>query len=650
MKYYHLILLLCFVSCHRYPQGVRDALELAGENRPELEAVLNHYSQHAADSLKYRAACFLIENMPGHYSLKGKEAVDFRKSVIEFGLRNMYPVINDHSRINPAVCFRDKYPAPPAFQDLEKVYDINVITSDYLIENVELSFEAWEQAPWKKNVSFRDFCEYILPYRTGNEPLENWRRKYRDTFRPVLDSLLNSAGMAEAGKILFDTIHNARWIFDTQVTYESMGALDLLECRVGDCRLLADYATCVFRSVGIPSGIDCILQNPDMLYRQHFWNFIKLTSGESVPFELYQTAPKQGNKNINRKRGKVYRIHYGEQPASIALQFKKENLPDLLRDSCLTDVSTEYYDGAKVEFDISEKRKVGKLFYLGVFNNKTWIPITCSPVMHNKAVFRNLEPGIVYRALYSQFDYLFPFSLPFIALENGQVHFLNPDKTHLLSMQLDRKYPLPAWIGDRHRAVGGLFQGANKSDFSDAVTLFVTKDGWDMHYHRIHINNSKKFKYLRYCSALDSHCNMAEIQFFCDEKELTGKVIGTEGASDFTGEKTKYAVFDKDPVTFYDSYLPDGAWVGLELDTSSKITEIEYLFRCDDNGIREGDSYELYYFSDFGMVLLGKRTGTKNGTLFFDNAPYNALFLLHNHTRGREERIFTYENGKQVWW
>ena len=54
------------------------ALELAGENRPELEAVLQHYSGDKADSLKYRAARFLIENLPLHYGYAGKGLEDFK--------------------------------------------------------------------------------------------------------------------------------------------------------------------------------------------------------------------------------------------------------------------------------------------------------------------------------------------------------------------------------------------------------------------------------------------------------------------------------------------------------------------------------------------------------------------------------------------
>ena len=48
------------------------ALQQAGDNRAELEKVLNYYSVNASDSLKYKAACFLIENMPYYTYYKGK--------------------------------------------------------------------------------------------------------------------------------------------------------------------------------------------------------------------------------------------------------------------------------------------------------------------------------------------------------------------------------------------------------------------------------------------------------------------------------------------------------------------------------------------------------------------------------------------------
>lgn len=36
--------------------------------------------------------------------------------------------------------------------------------------------------------------------------------------------------------------------------------------------------------------------------------------------------------------------------------------------------------------------------------------------------------------------------------------------------------------------------------------------------------------------------------------------------------------------------------------------------------------------------------------LTYTNVPDNTLLLLKDLTKGEEERIFTYENDKQVWW
>ena len=57
--------ILSLQGCGKTSVPLETALALAGSNRSELEAVLDHY---ADDSLKSEAARFLIENMPGHFS------------------------------------------------------------------------------------------------------------------------------------------------------------------------------------------------------------------------------------------------------------------------------------------------------------------------------------------------------------------------------------------------------------------------------------------------------------------------------------------------------------------------------------------------------------------------------------------------------
>jgi hypothetical protein len=59
------LLFSCTQNQTGFSKELEHALRLAGNNRPELEKVLQHYKN---DELKLRAALFLIENMPHHYS------------------------------------------------------------------------------------------------------------------------------------------------------------------------------------------------------------------------------------------------------------------------------------------------------------------------------------------------------------------------------------------------------------------------------------------------------------------------------------------------------------------------------------------------------------------------------------------------------
>ncbi len=64
------------------------------------------------------------------------------------------------------------------------------------------------------------------------------------------------------------------------------------------------------------------------------------------------------------------------------------------------------------------------------------------------------------------------------------------------------------------RMVGGIFQGANKSDFSDAVTLFtVTSQPATGILTSVNVTNTDTFRYVRYLSPDGSNGNVAEIQF-----------------------------------------------------------------------------------------------------------------------------------------
>lgn len=130
-----------------------------------------------------------------------------------------------------------------------------------------------------------------------------------------------------------------------------------------------------------------------------------------------------------------------------------------------------------------------------------------------------------------------------------------------------------------------------------------------------------------------------------------GKVMGNYAPGWLDSMLTMRRAFDGDVLSFT-SASPEqtDAWLGLDFGRMVDLNRLVYLPRTDDNFIREGELYELFYW-DNGWVSLGQRTGSRKlQYLEYDNVPDNALLLLRNLTKGKEERIFTYEHGKQVWW
>ena len=67
-KLFYILQIVYLCSCSLYSEPIEEVLKQAGNNRKELEKVLEHYSKKSEDSLKLRAAEFLIINMPGKYS------------------------------------------------------------------------------------------------------------------------------------------------------------------------------------------------------------------------------------------------------------------------------------------------------------------------------------------------------------------------------------------------------------------------------------------------------------------------------------------------------------------------------------------------------------------------------------------------------
>ncbi len=622
------IAFILLFSCSRYPSDVEQALKLAGDNRAELEKVLDYYRQETKDSLKYKAAFFLIANMPGHYELRSDQ-IDTIRAGLRRGILPSESKLYMESTVYP-------------------IYDIHKISSDYLINNIDFSFKIWEEAPWGHNVSFSDFCEHILPYRLNNEPLERWKEEYYNYFHSIIEITILDNDLAEFCQQLIAQLNKEQWFFDNNFSCPGLGALALLRTRYGNCRDQADFVTYALRSLGIPSGIDMILQNADSNYQDHYWNYIRISENHHICVESFKLFNGTSLLDTVRKYGKIYRLCYAVQKESLAERYKDRYITPLLSSSFLKDISRQYFPNIGVSFPIDLQKTKSEILYLCVSNGQTWIPVAGAKPFNDSIAFRNIEPDILYQISYIYKNKHIEIIPPFVYKTDGTNLFIKADTSQLQTMKIRRKYPFHnRWLFYFYRFSGGKFQGADDPDFSDAVTLHLISDSIDGLWKNITVDHSESFKYVRYLSAEGGHNSMAEMDFFLGGKKLTGSIIGTD-ANYYHPTWTKEKAMDGDQLTFYFGE-PSGSWVGLEFEKPQKIDQIKYLFRNDDNYIRPGDIYEFFYYKEGTWISKGEITADTT-YLLYEKIPSGTLYFLKNHTRGKEERLFTYENNKQVFW
>ena len=116
------------------------ALIAAGNNRQELEKVLNRYT---ADPEKSEATRWLISNMPMHFSSTGEETEKYR---------NYFRIAADHSLdINALVDSLDRVQGHPNPGLMRQIPDITTLDSAFLAAHIDAAFRARESRHWGKN-------------------------------------------------------------------------------------------------------------------------------------------------------------------------------------------------------------------------------------------------------------------------------------------------------------------------------------------------------------------------------------------------------------------------------------------------------------------------------------------------------------------
>lgn len=377
------------------------AMEKAGDNRQELEKVLRHYQQSPADSLKYKAACFLIENMP-YYSYPVGKQLDNYKTYFNW--------LRHYRKKTPRELSDSIRQLFGPIGEQEKKQDIHEIDSAYLCHNIEWAFKVWQEQPWGKHISFATFCEYILPYRIEDEPLKYWREEYYNKFDSLLIPLKNSNSpdkenpVAVANYLIQKLPHKYhRYTGIFPYSFGHVGP-EHVQYLTGSCREVTDFAVYLFRALGIPCAIDFIPVRGNV-NASHLWVVCWDKYGKEYmtdfPRELWPTEKNWWYEHDDSP--KVYRTTFSlNRTLAEETSYDGEEIYPFWSLPKFTDITHVYgrHYLEQVRIPVSRLYNTptkGRIAYLCLSYRKRWIPVDRTVYKRGQLIFNKLRKGSVMR-------------------------------------------------------------------------------------------------------------------------------------------------------------------------------------------------------------------------------------------------------------
>lgn len=660
MKNFYIIILFAVLSsCTKYPAKIEAALEIAGENRHELEKVLSHYS-NPEDSLRLKAAYDIIGEMPGKVHFDNPET-DY--IVREFGKqlpeqKKLYKAMGiSYEVIYDSLLFKNKN----LFSKSNPIPDISVITSEILIENIDMAFYVWENMPWAKYLSYDYFRDYILPYKTGQTKPELWRKKLFNQYKWLLDSIDNESDPVEACILLNDSLKSN---FTHHVNVSPNNLSQIIDLQGGGCTASSILALYFMRAMGIPVHITTTLIAGNPPFRGTHVENVVLTK------ELGLTRFPGSLKSSFEEWSEDYRGKWFVEMDRVNKNWITEqtqdikNVPPNLHDNRLVDITKEFSNSFSVKLKTQVDRTVFTAgithAYLCVSTRQgRWAAIDFTPFSKDSIVFRNIEPGVYFPMIYLN-DQFHQCASPFKLLSTGAITPIlseNSNTTSTQTLKLYRKYPMNEHTKQRSAyLIGDIFECSNNADFLNPTTIHTIRDS-TMHITDVEIKDENSYKYIRYnVKTIAPPTKFVELKFYGKsgslEQEIEGELVYSDKNVPRLINHVEHA-FDNNYLTYFhlESVLrkTSDVWFGVEFEKPTRISKIRYMCESDLNCIFPGHSYELYYLDDASWIPIERKVAETN-YVDFNYVPTNKIYLLRNLTEGKEEYSFTYENGKQVWW
>ncbi|MDR0712526.1 MAG: hypothetical protein LBF67_09335 [Prevotellaceae bacterium] len=176
-------------------------------------------------------------------------------------------------------------------------------------------------------------------------------------------------------------------------------------------------------------------------------------------------------------------------------------------------------------------------------------------------------------------------------------------------------------------------------------------------FYRQRIDSARSYRYYRIVQPDKSDFTMAELELYAaDSARLLPKAVVTNGKyvpMKDEGSAEMRRAFDGSYLTYATIRRSNAKEASnsivLDFGKPVRVAEIRIAPRNDENYIYPGNLYELLYRDAHSWVSMGKKTAAAY-SVTYDSTPSGAVYWLRNHTKGKEERIFTLEHGSVKFW
>ncbi|HWW03096.1 MAG TPA: transglutaminase domain-containing protein [Candidatus Acidoferrum sp.] len=131
--------------------------------------------------------------------------------------------------------------------------DLKSLTAAFLVENLNLAYEAWEKSPWHGSVTKEMFFNDVLPYACMNEQRDPWRGKLREVCEAIVAECKTPG---QAAHLLNQKIFPLLKVrYNTGRRRPDQSPTETISSGVATCTGLSILLVDACRSVGIPARV-----------------------------------------------------------------------------------------------------------------------------------------------------------------------------------------------------------------------------------------------------------------------------------------------------------------------------------------------------------------------------------------------------------